>query len=162
MPFHVDIVSKKWTNNAGFIIFLPEMTQVELNSLLQSMFYILSTQMDEKIIAPELLQEMDGSSLSAKAHGLYLFLSNRAKPLEVDASGAEVRKRMSIPNVMARVLIDMDDELYNNRDVYLYGCRYLPPFDVFLKKPIEWGKNGAAFSKLSPCSWKSIYEGSSS
>jgi intracellular multiplication protein IcmJ len=154
-PFHLDIVSRKWPSDPGKIIFLPEMTQTELNNLLQAIFYSMAMQRMNPSVAPEQLSDIQDQSL-LNGHTVYFNLIKRAELVERNGAGEVVRPQLSSPLVMARVLSDMDDETYARRDVLLSGCRYLPPMDYFLDQAAKWGDHGASFSRLDLDAWRSV------
>ncbi|MDH0342008.1 HNH endonuclease signature motif containing protein [Chromobacterium haemolyticum] len=148
-PFHLDLVTRKWPNAPGKIIFLPEMSQPELNNLLQAIFYSMAIQVSSG-------KDDDADRPIANPHTVYQRLLDRAKQVEQNSLGEVVRPGLSNPFALSRVLIDMDDETYANRDVLLAGCRYLPAADNFVDQAGKWNANGAAFSRLDTGAWRGV------
>lgn len=151
--FHVDLLSRKWPDDTGRVIFLPELSQAELNNLVQATFYAAALQMAE---------QKDGSATatasplpeSIKPHVVYKALSDRA--LVLDGTRASDPVSLADPFVLGRVLADMDDDAYAARDVLIGGARWLAPWDTFVGKAGGWARDGAAFSRLDMDAWSSI------
>ena len=148
-PFHLDLVGRKWSGNPGKIIFLPEMSQPELNNLLQAIFYSIAMQVvgngTEPAIEPV-----------AHPHTVYRRLLERAPLVEQNALQEVVRPGLSDPLVCSRVLLDMDETTFAQRDNVLAGCRYLPHPDYFVTKASTWNAHGAAFSRLDLEAWPGV------
>jgi len=145
---HLDLLSRKWPGALGKIIFLPELSQAELNNLLQAVFFAMAMQVaDEKGSV--------GSS-GIHPHTIYIRLQDRARQLEQNDMGEDIRPNLSNPFVFGRVLIDMKDDEYEKRADLLAGCRYLPAAEYFIDRAKTWNANGAAFSALDFAAWKGI------
>lgn len=148
-PFHIDMVPRKWPGDTGKIIFLPELTQVELNNLLQATFYAMAVAMvgeenksDEKpIVAP---------------HTLYQKLAARAIQVERNERGELIRPGLSEPFIFGRVLAEMSDENYAKRDMLFDGLRYLAPQTHFQSQAQSWNVHDCAFSRLDLAAWAGI------
>ncbi|MFM0265517.1 hypothetical protein [Paraburkholderia sediminicola] len=151
--FHLDLLSRKWPDDVGRIVFLPEISQAELNNLLQATFYAAALQM---------AAQTDGSATatpsplpaSIKPHVVYKALSDRA--LVLDGTRASDPVSLADPFVLARVMADMDDDTYAAREVLIGGARWLAPWDTFVGKAGGWARDGAAFSRLDMDAWISI------
>lgn len=148
-PFHIDLVSRKWPGDSGKIIFLPELTQPELNNLLQAVFYAMAVnavgeenKSDEKPVF--------------QPHTVYRVLDDRAALVERNGQGDVVRAGLSEPFALGRVLAEMDDATYARRDVLLHGLRYLAPQTHFVNQAKTWGASDCAFSKLDLAAWPGI------
>lgn len=148
-PFHLDLVSRKWPSDPGKIIFLPEISQPELNNFLQAIFYSMGMQMASS-------NGSDANPPIAHPHTVYQRLMNRAKLVEQNSLGEVVRPGLSNPFVLSRVLVEMGDDDYAQRDVLLAGCRYLPAADYFVDQVSKWNANGAAFSRLDIGAWPGV------
>lgn len=150
IPFHLDLVAKKWPKNPGKIIFLPEMTQPELNNLLQAIFYamVMQKKTNDKDTADK--------QPAVHPHTVYKRLLDRAGLVEQNELGEIVRPGLSDPFILSRVLADMDEETYAQRNMLLSNCRYLPWADSFIDQVDLWNANGAAFSRLDIGAWQDI------
>lgn len=148
-PFHLDLASRKWPNDPGRIIFLPELSQPELSNLLQAVFYAMAVQVtaDKEDMANQPI---------AQPHTVYKRLNDRAIQVEQNSLGEVIRPGLSSPFVMSRVLVDMNDETYAQRDLLLAGCRYLPAAEYFIAQAKLWNAHGAAFSALDTAAWCGI------
>lgn len=150
--YHVDLLSRKWPDDSGKIIFVPELTQAELNNLLQATFYAAAVQM--RPVGEAEASRQSPLPPSIRPHLVYKALSDRALQLEGTRMSEPVS--LSDPFVLARVLAEMDDDAYARRDVLLAGARWLAPWDVFVSKAQAWDRDGAAFSRLDLSTWESI------
>ena len=151
-PFHLDTVAKKWPSDPGKIVFLPELTQVQLNNLLQVIFYCMA--MQSVAAGPE-----KGASTAQQGinpHTVYRRITDRAYQVEMNSKGETVRKGLSDPLVCSRVLLDMSDEEYERRSALLGGCRYVPGADYFIQQAGMWSGNGASFSRLDLAAWPGV------
>lgn len=148
-PFNLDLVRRKWPTDPGKIIFLPELTQPELNNLLQAIFYGMAVQMidDKGDLANQPI---------AQPHTVYKRLLGRAMQVERSSSGDVIRPGLSDPFVLGRVLIDMNESEYAQRDILLSGYRYVPAASYFIERAKLWNANGAAFSTLDTGAWRGI------
>ena len=153
--FGLDLVSRKWKEDAGKIIFLPELSQAHLNNLLQAVFFAIGSQVVEGERSVAL--GSDGSTAPSLApHTVLRRLQARAEQVEKSASGEVVRGRLSEPTVLARILQDMSDTEYSRRGELLVGLRYMPPADYFVSQAGAWTLNGAAFSRVDLSAWASV------
>lgn len=148
-PFHIDLVSRKWPGDSGKIIFLPELTQPELNNLLQAVFYAMAV----NAVGEENASE---GKPAFQPHTIYRTLANRASLVECNPQGETVRASLSEPFALGRVLAEMDEETYAKRDSLLYGLRYLAPQTHFIKQAQAWNSNDCAFTKLDLAAWPGI------
>lgn len=148
-PFHIDLVSRKWPGDAGKIIFLPELTQPELNNLLQASFYAMAVNKVGE-------ENKNEDQPMVRTHTLYLKLANRAEMVERGVQGEVLRAGLSEPFALGRVLAEMDDETYAKRDKILSGLRYLAPQTHFVTQAQTWNGNDCAFSKLDLAAWAGI------
>lgn len=156
-PAHLDLVSKRWPDHPGQMIWLPELSQAELSSLLQAIVFALSIQQTASQAAqkPASLEEL--TQLPIAPYAVYMRLSARAAQVEAPVPGAaKVRDGMSKPSVMARVLAAMSDEDYARREQLLAGIRYLPPIEPLIESAAQWPLDGGAFSRLDLASWASL------
>lgn len=148
-PFHIDLVSRKWPEDSGKIIFLPELTQPELNNLLQAVFYAMAV----NAVGEENASQ---DKPAFQPHTIYQALANRASLVECSPRGDIVRASLSEPFALGRVLAEMDDATYAKRDDLFYGLRYLAPQTHFVKQAQAWNTNDSAFSKLDLAAWPGI------
>lgn len=137
---HIDLVSSKWPEDSGTIILLPEMSQVELNNVMQATFWSMA------------LDEAEGGPWQqANPHGMYARLVARSSGLE------QVFEGLSEPRALARVLSGMSDAAYARRgETGLAAARYLPPLSRFLAQASKWRNRGAALSHLDRASWAKV------
>lgn len=145
---HLDLLSRKWPDAIGKIIFLPELTQAELNNLLQAMFYGMAMQ----VANADGMTQLEG----IHPHTIYMRLLDRARQIEQNSLGEVVRPELSSPFVVSRLLADMSDEDYAKRGELLIGARYLPEPDYFIERAKSWNVHGAAFSTLDLASWARV------
>lgn len=152
-PFHLDTVSRKWQGDSdwdsGAIIFFPELSQPELNNLVQAIFYAMAVNK----VGEE--NESDTKPL-VKPHTIYGELFKRKDLVEKDTSGSIVRAGLAQPFALSKVLINMSDAEYAQRDELLSGLRYLPPQQYFITQAQGWNAKECAFSKLDLAAWPSI------
>lgn len=148
-PFHIDLVTRKWPGDSGKIIFLPELTQPELNNLLQAIFYAMAVH----VVGEENKSE---DKPVFQPHTVYRALVDRAHLVERNGQGDVVRAGLSEPFALGRVLAEMDDDAYAKRDALLYGLRYLAPQTHFVNQAKSWNSNDCAFSKLDLAAWTGI------
>lgn len=148
-PFHLDLVSRKWPGDSGAIIYLPEMTQVELNSMLQAIFFSMAMQQSS------IQADSFDASVVVQPHTVYQRLLRRAEAVEKSTDGFVERPGLSKPGVLAKVLQQMTEDDYSSRALLLSGLRYLHPQLYFTEQASRWNSNGAAFSRLDLDSWKS-------
>ncbi|HFH4314350.1 HNH endonuclease signature motif containing protein [Pseudomonas aeruginosa] len=153
-PFHLDTVSKKWPSDPGKIVFLPELTQVQLNNLLQVIFYCMAMQSAAVVVGPEQVGSSTGEAFNP--HTVYRRITDRAHQVEMNPKGETVRKGLSDPLVCSRLLLDMSDEEYGQRGALLGGCRYVPGADYFIQQAGMWNGNGASFSRLDLAAWPGV------
>lgn len=148
-PFHIDLVTRKWPGDSGKIIFLPELTQPELNNLLQAVFYAMAVNaMGE--------ENKSEDKPVFQPHTVYRVLADRASLVERNAQGDIVRASLSEPFAIGRVLAEMDESTYAKRDALLSGLRYLAPQTHFVNQAKAWNNNDCAFSKLDLAAWPGI------
>lgn len=148
-PFHIDLVTRKWPGDSGKIIFLPELTQPELNNLLQAVFYAMAVN--------KIGEENKSDNKPAfQPHTVYSALVDRASMVERNAQGDVVRAGLSEPFALGRVLADMDEATYAKRDSLLHGLRYLAPQTHFVIQAQGWNGSDCAFSKLDLAAWSGI------
>lgn len=148
--FHIDLVSKKWPSNTGKVIFLPELSQAQLNNLLQAVFFAMAMQVSSTEQTP--VAEVH----QFHPHTVYRRLMERAHQVEMNEQGETVRKGFSDPVVFSRVLLDMSDEEYANRNMLIAGCRFVPGADYFIQQAGNWAANGASFSRLDLAAWPGV------
>jgi len=148
-PFHIDMATRKWPEDSGKIIFFPELSQSELNNLLQAIFYAMAVQNggeeNESNIKPII-----------QPHTIYRELLKRTSLVEKGENGDLIRPGLSEPFALSRVLSNMSDEDYANRDELLYGLRYLAPQAHFMNQAQGWNGRECAFSKLDMATWPSL------
>ena len=150
-PFHLELIGNKWRNREGAIIFLPELSQPELNNLLQAIFYSMAVQVSGG-------QDAAAQAPIAQPHTVYRRLLDRRAQVEQDQSGTVIRPGFSEPVNLGIVLLSrhLTDEQYAARDRWLAGCRYLPHPEYFVAKASQWNAHGAAFSRLDLAAWPGV------
>lgn len=161
-PFHLDLVNRRWRSNPGKIIYLPEIDQPKLNNLLQVIFFAKSEQKDVR--NDEATSQTTGfdpgtnaaTSPLIHANSLYVAIERRARPVECLPDGTIGRPGLSAPSTLARVLTEMTDEDYANRDSLLHGLRYLPGEAHLVDEARHWKENGGAFAGLDVAAWSAI------
>lgn len=155
-PFHLDLVTRRWRGSPGSIIYLPELTQGQLNNLLQALAFAMLAQQQKGLQqAPSAAPIGDDDPLM-RIQSLHMALERRAEAVEKLGDGSVGRPGLSQPAVMARVLSEMSDADYAQRDTLLHGLRYLPAAEQLLAAAQEWGRHGAAFAQLEVAQWASI------
>lgn len=156
-PAHLDLATKRWPDNPGQMIWLPELTQAELSSLMQAIVFALSVQntASSGASAPASMESLCG--LSIAPYSVYMRLAARSAQVEAPVPGAaKVREGLSQPAVMARVLAAMNDDDYAQRDRLLAGVRYLAPLEPLIESAAQWPLDGGAFSRLDLASWAAL------
>lgn len=158
-PFHLDLVSQRWRDGPGRIIFLPELSQVHLNNLLQVIFF---AKVEQEAQGMRMTGSTDDGVASVPespvlhATSLYLSLARRADYVERLPDGSPGRPGLSQPAVLAKVLKEMSDEEYAQRDQLLHGLRYLPDESWMLDQARQWKAQDSAFTQLDVSNWASI------
>lgn len=157
MPHHLDLVTKRWPDNPGQMIYLPEMTQTDLSSFMQAIVFacaIQSTAMQPGGVAT--VQETSG--LPIYPYVAYSRLAARSVQIEsMTPGGPKVREGASTPMVFARMLQDMTPDQYEQRDRLLAGVRYLLPLEPLIEIARQWPVDGGAYSSLDLASWSTIF-----
>jgi len=148
-PFHIEQVTKRFPGDPGRIIFLPELTQEQLNNLLQALFYSIAAQTARGATSGDL-----SADAGFQGHTVYRRLADRGRQLE--ELGEVGRPGLADPFVLSRVLFQLDEASYDSRDELLSGCRYLAPLPYFVERAAAWSDLGAAFSTLDTASWARI------
>lgn len=147
LPFHLDLVQAVWPSggsiapDAGRIILCPELSQVELNAMLHALFFYAAAGRAE-----------NDEEKERKAWRVYHRLLSRADALE-RVDGAMARPGMSQVHVVAKLLKDQSETWYAQRDTWLEGCRYLPPYEPMLRVAPKLAADGAAFSRIGVGGW---------
>ncbi len=130
--FHLNTVS---TTNGGKIIWLPEFSQQDLNHLCRAIF-VAKEQSDENEIA-----EM----------WLSIYQSLESRTLIMDQyfhNGA------SDPGTFGQVLLNLEKELYNKREEFLYNFKLLPSPTRFPLQIKYWKKH--IYNDISIDKWKDL------
>lgn len=149
IPWHLDLVIQTWASDPGRIIYLPELSQQELNTLLYALFFHSEATLDK---SPNNKHVEESERVAAE---VYERLAAREAEVEV-VQGRRVRPGLSKVHGMVRVLQALDDAAYANRATLLEGCRYLPPLSPMLAIAPTFGVSGAMFARLQIDSWQSI------
>lgn len=157
MPHHLDLVTKRWPDSPGQMIYLPEMSQADLSSLLQGIAFACAMQSAD--MAPGAVQTAgDTSGQPIYPHAVYNRLAARSVQVEAIAPGApRIREGASSPSVFARMLQDMTPEQYAQRARLVVGVRYLLPLEPMIEIAKQWAVDGGAYSNLDLGSWSRIY-----
>ncbi|MDQ1090704.1 intracellular multiplication protein IcmJ [Xanthomonas sacchari] len=154
-PHHLDLVSRRWPDDPGRLIYLPELTQPELSSLLQAIAFACAVGSRE-MKPGEVITAAEQTELEVYPHVVYARLVARAAQVEGTKNGECQRQQLSSPRVMARVLQSMSEIDYAARARLLAGVRYLPPLDPIIQLAKAWPVDGSAFKKLDMGSWRAI------
>lgn len=147
LAFHLDLISRRWPSvggDVGRIIRCPELSQQELNQLLYALF-----------LSAAHARKSDDNDAGRLAWSVYNRLNARGDAAEQEG-GRTVRPSLSKVHVVVRLLQDASETRYLERDAWLSGLRYLPPFEPMVQLAAHWVKDGAAFSKLPPASWSQL------
>lgn len=125
---HVDLITRRWPDRPGTIIYLPELTQVEVNNVAQALAVALYR------------VERDGEEAPGGLDpaGLYQCLEARVNQLRTAEN--PVLRSLDRPYTVARLLAAMTAEQYAARGRHLDGLRWLP--DRRLLKDIAWHWGG--------------------
>ena len=147
LSLHLDLVASRWQSSGadiGRIIRCPELEQTELNLLLYALFF-----------ATHQARESGDEAAALQAWKVYNRLQARGEAAEQEG-GRTVRPGLSRVNVVTRLLQDASEARYQNRESWLSGLRYLPPFEPMVKLASHWALNDAAYSKLPPSTWPQL------
>ena len=149
IPWHLDLVIQTWPHEPGRIIYLPEISQQDLNALLYSVFFHSDATINK---SPDNnhVEEADRS-----AAAVYERLAVRDIEVE-QVNGQLVRPGLSKVHAMVRLLQSLDAGAYANRAALLEGCRYLQPWAPMLAMAPSFALNGAMFHRLQIDSWPAI------
>jgi intracellular multiplication protein IcmJ len=139
------------------MIYMPEMTQADLSSLLHAIAFACAMQSSD--MSPGQVRSIDETAgLPVYPYAVYNRLVARSVQVEALAPGAaKVREGASSPAVLARMLQDMTPEQYAQRDRLLAGVRYLLPMEPLVDLAKQWAVDGGAFSRLDLGSWSRIH-----
>ncbi|MFD1043129.1 HNH endonuclease signature motif containing protein [Pseudoxanthomonas kaohsiungensis] len=143
-PMHLDLVLRELPSDPGLIVYLPEVSQVEMNQLLCA-----------TAVHQMQANKADETSRDRTAWALYERIKARSSLVE-QVDGKTLRPGLSQIHGMVRVLQECNDARYAERDNWLAGCRYLPPFVELVRRAEEWVQDGAAYAGLPVASWPSI------
>lgn len=131
--FHLGLAG---STSGGEIIWLPELTQVQLNHLVRSIFVAM---VDES------------SPIFSSANSFYGSLQSRAIFMEQNfAAGA------SDPASLGQVLLKMKKEEYEKRADFLSSIRLLPKESRFSSQIKYWAET--VYKDLSPVSWENLLD----
>lgn len=131
--FHLGLAG---STAGGMLIWLPEMTQIELNHLCRALFVAMR---DEK------------EKISHSASGLFLSLESRGTFMEQHfAAGA------SDPAVMGQAFLKMKPAEYEARASFLKNIRLLPLKARFEPQIKYWSET--VFMDLNPASWERLVD----
>lgn len=124
------------STGGGEVIWLPELTQIELNHLARALFVALR---DEK------------SKVHSAAHGLHGSLKSRGIFMEQHfAAGA------SDPGSLGQVFLKMKKDEYEGRASFLKNIRLLPQPARFEPQIKYWAES--VYRDLSPESWERLVD----
>jgi len=158
---HLDLVVRVYGGDTpGTMIFLPELSQPQLNCLVAAIAHASAQQrtISEDGVTPVELGPVGGKPLSP--YTVYTRLQARAAQVEgTETGGLRVREGLSNPRVMARVLASMKDADYARRAALLAGVRYLPPLEPVIEAAAVWAADGGGFAHLDVASWGMLAEG---
>lgn len=164
---HIDLVAQRWPNDCGRLIFLPQVSQPELNNLLQVSFWAMALEPEDGgpqpgeeggSEAPRTdggVRAADGHPLSAaaargRAHQLYAHLESLSGEIEKRLPG------LSEPPALSRVLSGMDDETYAKRGQVFAGLRYLAPQAHFTVQARGLKGKDCALAYMGTRSWDRV------
>lgn len=135
---HLDLVLKKFGSDPGRMIYLPELTQGELNALYWS---IINAKGANELpnLTPEQMQSIE---FKWSGVGIYMKLARRA---------SLVPEQLREVGKFVNFLKKLTDDQYVNRDVFLKNMRWLPPLEGFDKLS---GK--LSFGRLPLDTWSTI------
>ena len=138
--FHLDTVS---VTNGGKVIWLPEMSQQELNYLCRAIFIA----MEESEQAQ--LNEQDAVGFSKIARMLLSSLDERAIVLD-----EHFRGNSSDPSIFASALLNMSEDAYKRRNQLLQPFKLFHTRSRFLVQTKYWKNN--TFKELPVDSWDKL------
>lgn len=141
---HIDLVSRKMSD-PGDIIFLPEMSQVELNQLFWAVAHY-DIHKSNGNYTPDNIGEI---SSSYSGQFIYMKLVARKK---------FVPDKLQNVALIAQFLKKIPDAKYDNRETLLYGLRYLPSLQYYSDK-ISAGKLVFNFSNINKSAWPAMLDG---
>ena len=131
--FHLGLAG---STAGGMLIWLPEMTQVELNHLSRALFVAMRD---------------DKSKVYAAASGLYMSLESRGVFMEQHfAAGA------SDPGILGQAFLKMKPDIYEKREGFLKNIRLLPQRSRFEAQVKYWSE--IVFRDLPPETWERLIQ----
>ncbi|MEJ7745218.1 MAG: HNH endonuclease [Luteimonas sp.] len=149
IPWHLDLVIQTWAHDPGRIIYLPEVSQQELNAMLYAVFFHSEATIDR---SPENKRVEESERVAA---AVYERLAARDVDVE-QVHGQVERPGLSKVHAMVRTLQSLDAAEYARRESLFDGCRYLPPWSPMLALAPSFALNGAMFNRLQIDSWPAI------
>lgn len=138
--FHLDILSN---TNGGKIIWLPELSQQELNYICRGLFIAI----DEAEIAEEEDREVSGYIKIARM--IETSLTERALVVE-----QRIHAGASDPLMFATALINMDSTKYNNRKNFLNPFKIMHLKNRYSKQTKYW--KSKTYNNIPPNTWADL------
>ncbi|MCX4116288.1 hypothetical protein U1710_02450 [Aeromonas caviae] len=137
---HLDMLEEKLGSDLGKMIYLPELEQGELNSLVWAIAY--SFTQSGGSLSPE---KMNGIEYEYSGMKIYMMLDKRSSlvPSEINTVGR-----------FSQFLKKMSDNEYVNRQEVISNIRWLPPLEHY--KDLAVKGYGLSFSKIDFSSWPSL------
>lgn len=142
---HLDLIKAK-SSDTGSVIYLPEMTQIELNQLFWAIVYHDASREAAQISPDDIGDKFTDATLSGQAVYLKLFARHKIVP-----------KSLQNVSLLAQMLKKISNERYEARHTFLAGLRYLPPIEYYSKK-IKDGLLHLSVSNISIASWSSLID----
>lgn len=130
--FHLGLAG---VHNSGVMIYLPELTQAQLNNLVRTCFVAIANK---------------GENEEA-ARAIYASLENRSFIIE-ETFGPGT----SNPSAFGQAFVEMPQERYESREKRLPGLRLLPKQQAFAAEIAYWQSEPTIFGKFKDADWKSL------
>jgi len=137
---HTDMTPSNLDSDLGKMIYLPELEQGELNSLVWAIAY--SFTQSGGSLSPE---KMNGIEYEYSGMKIYMMLDKRSSlvPSEINTVGR-----------FSQFLKKMSDNEYVNRQEVISNIRWLPPLEHYKDMVVKG--YGLSFSKIDFSSWPSL------
>lgn len=120
---------------AGVVIWLPEISQPQVNNLCRAIFVAVK----------------NGGEHEQAARSLYLSLESRAGILEQELGAGS-----SNPASFGQAFLHMNEEQYARRAKLMAPIRLLPRMQAFEVEVLFWQSDASAFGSMSDADWSKI------
>lgn len=132
---HTRCMEKIPSNNEGKIIMMPEISQVEIISLVRSIHYL-------KLMGKDIEDEIDSLVLIEEE------FSERA-----EIANHYYSSGISDPVILIQLLLSLDEKYYKQRELALFGLRWVPNIAYYKEEELVLKEE---YKKYNPKNWNKL------